>query len=304
MVKLLHFSDVHLTVPTLHWRTRDVLSKKAIGWVNIHWLGRGHRFRHARTVAAAMMADAVEAKHDGLIFTGDATKLAFEPEFEYAAKILRCGDTLLPPGVAIPGNHDYYTKRDVRSGKFERHFGPWLDGLRADESHRYPFARKFGHVWIIALNSSNPRRLNTTASATAGEDQLERLRMLCTKLDAGPRVIATHYPLRNGTGRVERRSHRLIDHRAALAAAAECGVGLWLHGHIHKPFTLPPSEEIPFPLICVGSATQTHRWSHNIYTLDGYGLTMQRRTWNHTAQKFDDAEQQQFTLRPESETGQ
>jgi 3',5'-cyclic AMP phosphodiesterase CpdA len=199
MLRLLHYSDVHLTVPKLGWRPRDVFSKKVMGWVNVKLLGRGHRFRHAATVADAMIAEARDRGHDAVLFSGDATKLAFEPEFAFAAKTLGVSDTTLPPAVAVPGNHDYYTRRDVRLGHFEKNFGPWLEGERIDE-HRYPFARRVGHLWVVCLNSSHPSRLNTSARGTAGKAQLERLVKLCRTLD-GPKILVTHYPLRTARGR-------------------------------------------------------------------------------------------------------
>lgn len=294
MLRFLHYSDVHLTVPKLGWRPRDVFSKKAMGWVNVKLLGRGRRFKHAPTVADAMIAAARDRGHDGVLFSGDATKLAFEPEFAFAAETLGVADSTLPPAVCVPGNHDYYTSRDIRIGHFEKHFGPWLEGERVDE-HRYPFAKRFGHLWVVCLNSSHPSRFNATARGTAGAAQLERLVKLCRTLD-GPKILVTHYPLRTAAGVLERRSHRLVDHAPALAAAREAGVGLWLHGHIHQPFVLPASDAIPFPVVCAGSATQTHKWAHNEYAVSGRDVTMTRRVWNPEEGKFDDAPPVRFEI--------
>lgn len=294
-LRLLHYSDVHLTVPDLGWRPRDVLSKKAVGWVNVRFLGRGRRFKHAAVVADAMIADARKRGHDAVVFSGDATKLAFEPEFAFAAKQLGVGDSSLPPAVAVPGNHDYYTRRDERSGKFERHFAPWLVGERIGDQP-YPFARRVGHVWLVGVNSGHRGRLNATASGRMGDGQLRRLVQLCRTLGPGPRILVTHYPLRNAAGRVEPRAHRLRDHERALAAATEAGIGLWLHGHIHTPFVLLPTAAIPFPVVCAGSATQTHRWAHNEYVIDGTILTMTRRVWHPDAGAFREEPPVRFDL--------
>jgi 3',5'-cyclic AMP phosphodiesterase CpdA len=295
-LRFLHYSDVHLTVPALGWRPRDVLSKKAVGWVNVKLLGRGFRFKHAQTVADAMIAAARRRGHDAILFSGDATKLAFEPEFAFAAERLGVGASDLPPTVTIPGNHDNYTRRDVRAGKFERHFAPWLEGERIDD-HLYPFARRVGHVWLVCVNSSQPQGLNTAASGAIGRPQLHRLIALCATLGPGPRILVTHYPLRDVRRRVERRSHRLLDHKLALEVAKEVGVGLWVHGHIHHPFVHAPGPDLPFPVICAGSATQTNRWAHNEYVIDGTDLTMTRRTWNPDEGAFRETETHAFPLR-------
>ena len=296
MLRLLHFSDVHLSAAAFGWRTRDTFSKRLVGYTNLKLFGRAKRFRHTTAVVDAMIADARQRNFDAMLFSGDATMLAFESEFAMAAERLGVTDPALPPAIAVPGNHDYYTRRAASSGFFEKYFDPWQQGQRIDGS-RYPFARKIGHAWIIAVNSSYHPYFNWNASGVVGREQLERLKKLCATLDPGLRILVTHYPLRNAKGRVEIRSHRLLDHTAALAAAIECKISLWLHGHIHTPFVLQPTVEIPFPVICAGSCSQTNRWAHNEYELEGGTLRMQRRVFELETGKFADAERFEFELR-------
>jgi 3',5'-cyclic AMP phosphodiesterase CpdA len=232
-VRLAHFSDVHLTAKPLGFRPRDMMSKRFTGWLNVRMLGRGRSFRHAPAAVAALIRAIKERRPDVLIFSGDATGLGFESEFVAASHALGVRDEEMPPGVAVPGNHDYYTRRGVRDQLFEQYFAPWQTGRRADPEHLYPFARKIGDVWLVCTNSSRPNRWNWDASGDFGSAQLERVRKLCSELDPGPRVLVTHYPLRTATGQVEPRIHRLRDHEAALQTAVECGIDLWLHGHIH-----------------------------------------------------------------------
>ena len=82
----------------------------------------------------------------------------------------------------------------------------------------------------------------------------------------------------------------------ARDAAAACGVGLWLHGHIHQPFVLPVSAGIPFPVVCAGSATQTHKWAHNEYVVAGRRVTMTRRVWNPNEGTFDESPPVKFEI--------
>ena len=83
----------------------------------------------------------------------------------------------------------------------------------------------------------------------------------------------------------------------AIAVANECGISLWLHGHIHNGFILEPSATIPFPIICSGSATQTDRWSYNEYAIDGWTLNVLKRTYNPKAEQFEDGERRMIQLR-------
>ena len=288
-VRLAHFSDVHLSGHRFGWTRRDVLSKKATGWLNVKLLGRGRRFRHAPTVAEALVHEFRTRQFDQLVFSGDATKLAFESEFAAAASRLHVGHPDLPPGIAVPGNHDYYTTQSYLAGYFEKHFAPWQHGERVGEEP-YPFARKVGPVWLIAVNSSTPNFWHWDASGAVGEDQLARLRDLGRTLGPGLRVLVTHYPLRAAHGKLEPRPHRLRDHGPVLEAAKEIGVSLWLHGHIHHGFVLRPSAGIPFPVICAGSTTQSKHWTYNDYTITGTKLTAVRRRYDQLAHQFRDGE--------------
>jgi 3',5'-cyclic AMP phosphodiesterase CpdA len=287
-IRLAHFSDIHLTSKPLGWRPRDWFSKRVSGWVNVRLLGRGRRFKRAPAVVAAMMRAIRERKPDALVFTGDATGLGFESEFLVASKALGVGDETLPPAVAVPGNHDYYTRRAVRGGLFEAYFGPWQVGLRVDDQP-YPFARRVGDVWLICANSSTVNRWNWDASGAIGPDQLRRLRLLCAALTPGLRVLVTHYPVRTARGLVEPRVHRLRDHAAALDVASECGIGLWLHGHIHRGFVLKPSAALPFPVVCAGSSAQNNRWTYNEYSIEGTKLEGLHRVYDPDHDQFRDA---------------
>src|SRR5205823_4279813 len=107
-VRLAHFSDVHITAQPLGWKRADWLSKRFHGYVHFSWLGRRRRFRNADEVAAALAAELRQRRPDRVVFSGDATALGFESEFARAAALLGVsGDDRLP-GLAVPGNHDYY----------------------------------------------------------------------------------------------------------------------------------------------------------------------------------------------------
>ena len=288
-VRLVHFSDAHLTAKRLGWRRRDFATKRLTGWFNVKVLGRGRRFQHAPATVAALLRSVRDRRPDALVFTGDATKLAFAAEFATAGSQLGVEDSSMPPGVAVPGNHDYYTTEAAAAGQFERTFAPWQVGVRADDAP-YPFARKVGPVWLIAVNSATPNRFHLDASGEVGAAQLDRLKRLCDRLDAGVRVVVTHYPLRTETGTLEKRMRVLRDHEAAAKAATACGVSLWLHGHIHRPFVRGATADVPFPMICAGSCTQTGRWSYHEYALTGRHLLGVRRTYAPADDSFHESD--------------
>lgn len=296
VVRLAHFSDVHLTSPALGWRVRDLFGKRATGWVNVQVLGRGHRFRYANRVVEALLREFHERPYDHLVFSGDATTMAFESEMAEAAHRLGVWDATLPPCIAVPGNHDLYTYGAVRKRAFEFAFSAWQQGERVDPDHTYPFARKVGHVWLIAVNSARANFWPWDATGKVGAAQLERLRKLCHSLGPGPRVVVSHYPILTRLRKPEARWHRLKDWKHARDAAAECGVTLWLHGHKHGWYVLPAGEHQPFHSVNVGSSAQTNLWGYHEYRIDGLRLQGLRRAYRLDADRFEDQEAFDLTL--------
>jgi 3',5'-cyclic AMP phosphodiesterase CpdA len=287
-VRLAHFSDVHLTAEKLGWRVRDLFGKRASGWVNVAVLGRGRRFRRANEVVAALLREFHDRPIDQIVFSGDATTMAFENEMAEAARRLGIGDPSLPPGIAVPGNHDLYTYGALRRRVFEEAFSDWQKGERVDASHIYPFARKVGHVWLVALNSAKPNLFPWDATGKVGAAQLHRFKQLAGRLDAGPRIVVSHYPLLTRGRKPEARWHRLTDWKRVRSAAAACGINLWLHGHKHAWYVLPAGRDQPFASIDVGSSAQMRLWGYHEYSIDGWKLTGLRRTYNPVSKRFED----------------
>src|SRR5947209_1324719 len=285
-VRLAHFSDVHVSTRPLGWALRDLRSKRVSGWFNLKALGRGRRFRHAAVVVRALVAELRERRSDHLVFSGDATALGFTRELTHAAKVLHVAGGL-PPGIAVPGNHDYYTHSAVRTGTFEREFAPWQAGERVGD-HVYPFAQRVGHVWLIGVNSCTANARFWDASGEVGAAQLERLRELFGRLGPGPRVLVTHYPVCKADGPREVRWHGLRDLDEVMAVAVAGGVSLWLHGHRHLPYFVDRSKATPVPVICAGSATQTGIGGYGEYVIEGTRLRALRRIYSAVEEGFRD----------------
>jgi 3',5'-cyclic AMP phosphodiesterase CpdA len=287
MVRLAHLSDVHITSAKLEWTLRDWLNKRYAAWFNFRWLGRRHRFRHADTVLARLMDDLTRQRPDHIVFSGDATALGFEAEFHRAAQIMHVDDPERPPGLAVPGNHDYCTVQAAASGLFERYFGSWQTGTRLD-GHLYPFAQRVGHVTLVAVNSCTGNRLAWDAGGSVGPAQLLRLKQLLTSLEPGPRILVTHYPICLESGKRENLVHGLRDLTDLVEVAHQGGIGLWLHGHRHHAYHFQEPPLAPFPVICTGSATQNRLWSYGEYTIDGLACRARRRVYDPQKDAFVD----------------
>jgi 3',5'-cyclic AMP phosphodiesterase CpdA len=294
-VRLTHFSDIHITAKPLGWRQHDWFDKRLLGWMNYQWLGRKYRFRDADETLACLVRDMRDWQPDRLIFSGDATALGFESEFARAAAILGIADPGGPPGLAVPGNHDYYTKGVAASGLFERFFAPWQTGERVDGAI-YPFAQRAGSVWLIAVNTATANRWGWDASGAVDQAQLERLRQLLTQLAPGPRILVTHYPVCLGSGLPERRSHGLRNLDQVVRVAAAGGVCLWLHGHRHGPYHVSCTDLAPFPVICAGSSTQHGYQTYSRYTIRDCRFQAVTRVLVSTEDGFRDGESFELQL--------
>jgi len=254
--------------------------------MNLRFGGRGKRFRQTEAVLTTLRSELHQRGFDRVIFTGDATALGFEEESARAATLLGLDAEILP-GLAVPGNHDYCTVYAATTGHFERHFAPWLTGERVDNA-LYPFAQRVGPAWLIAVNSATPNWWPSDASGRVGEDQLCRLETLLQRLEGGPRVLVTHYPVRVSSGDPETPSHALRDLDDLLAVSRAGGVSLWLHGHRHNSYYHPATDDVPFPVLCAGSATQHRLWSYGDYTLAGDRLQVVIRAYDEVRGGFVD----------------
>jgi len=264
-------------------------------WLNLRVLGRARHFRHTDHILAALRTELKERSFDRAIFSGDATAMGFEEELRKAAALLGLGSEEELPGLAVPGNHDYCTYAARWSGHFERYFAPWQVGERVGDAI-YPFAQRVGPAWLVAVNSATANRWAWDASGAVGADQLGRLEKLLDRLEGGPRILVTHYPIRIANGKPERAGHGLRDLNDVVAVAQRGGVALWLHGHRHEAYHHHPSDQAPFPVICAGSATQTGLWSYSAYTLTGQRLLAVQRIYDEARECFRDGRRFELDL--------
>jgi 3',5'-cyclic AMP phosphodiesterase CpdA len=270
-MRVLHFTDVHLTVPPSQVPWRDWLGKRLLGEVN-YLLRRRPYFADAVKKVAALI-EFVQAKDVELVLsTGDHTLLGTEAEYQLAQR------ALLPlvqghrQFVHLPGNHDLYLSDTVKERRFERYFG---DTLRSDYPEyqvdgSWPLVRLMGtRVAVVAVNSARPNPAPWRASGSISDSQLGALQGILREPRLVGRfvfVLVHHAPLR-ADGSADRASHGLVNAAQFLKICAQLERGAILHGHIHHCYRLERTGARP-AIFNAGSTTHAGREGMWLFELD------------------------------------
>ncbi len=262
MIRVLHFSDVHVDLPlsSLPWTTW--LGKRALGGAN-HALRRRKYFVDAVDKLAALAEFAQEQAIDLALCTGDYTILGTAPELDLAARAVE-PLTRRPLGFAtVPGNHDVYLGDSVREQRFEKHFAKWMRSDRPElaTDGLFPFVRLFGEdLAVVGVSSARPNPEPWRSSGRVPDAQLGGLSRVLADPAIRERfvIVMTHYAPRLWNGRPDSMTHGLENADALLAAIAELPRGCLIHGHVHRRFALREPGVRPM-LLGAGSTTQAGR---------------------------------------------
>ena len=267
MYRLAHLSDPHVP-PDGSPRRRELLSKRAIGWIN--WTRNRHQI-HRRDVLDALTGDIARQHPDHIAVTGDLAIVSTPAEWQSCRVWLQ---ELGPPDHVslVPGNHDAYTRRAIPGTALA-----WREYMAGDpdtDGHKgFPYLRRRGPLAIVGCSSA----ISTApfmATGRIGHEQIGRLRPLLKALgDEGLfRVVLVHHtPVRTSGDRYS----RMTDARAFRRLLAETGAERVLHGHEHRT-TLHWIEGArePVPIIGVPSASALAHGSrpaaqYNLYEITG-----------------------------------
>jgi 3',5'-cyclic AMP phosphodiesterase CpdA len=242
-MRVLHLSDVHVTVPVAAMPWREMLNKRLIGAANYR-LRRRHQFAAAESKLAQLAELAAREGVELVICTGDYTALGTEPELAAARRAIDGLSRAKFGYLTVPGNHDIYMPDVLRDGRFERYFGEFLrsDALPGTGSDGvWPLARLLGDdVAVVAVNSARPNPQVWRSSGRIPERQLEALTTILAQPQIASRFVfvITHYAPRRPDGSADTWTHGLENADAFLAACSGVRRGAILHGHIHHRFHL------------------------------------------------------------------
>ena len=276
-MRVLHISDVHVTVslPELPWR--EMVNKRLLGALN-YKVRRHRQFQHAAAKLAALAEFARRENVELVICTGDYTALGTEPEFVAARAAISGLAEAVGGYVTVPGNHDIYLQDAVAARRFERHFDAFLHSdavADAAVDGPWPLVRLIGDdVAVVAVNSARPNPQVWRSSGRIPELQLRALARLLASPELTRRFVfvITHYAPRRPDGTPDHFTHGLENADAFLDACRALQRGAILHGHLHHRFRLA-LPQLGAEIFGAGSSTCEHREGLWLFDVTRGGLT-------------------------------
>ena len=251
MLKIIHFSDIHLSAPL--GSPSAFFDKRFIGYLNGAVIRR-HAYRQERLEKAIPMI--LNEKPDVIVFTGDATTCSQPGEFEKALNILKPLIDSKIPILFTPGNHDCYVKNKKCTDAL-REFRLALTG-----SEKAPDKFETPECTFLIFHSAVPTSPVLSCGYFSGES-LEFLKNECAK-KTKPIIALTHFPVVKVEKGISGARRKLYGAESVREFVDSGDIDLVLCGHIHKPY-----EILDFTgrgEICAGSLTKKGIFRKIIYS--------------------------------------
>lgn len=263
-MRIAHLSDFHFT--KLTWNPFSLFPKRWLAQLN--WVfNRDKEFSPSQVDPLPDLFQKLGV--DLVLLGGDFTTTALPQEFERAFTF---ASKLRLPWIAIPGNHDNYTKESFAAKRYYRYF--------PDEelSTHGVKAEKIGpNWWVVALDSSFPGSLTSSRGKFSSEREAH-LRALLRKLPSHDFLLLfNHYPFFQNDG-----PHKILERGEVLEQIVreDPRIRLYLHGHTHRN-TLADLQPSGYPIVLdSGSCTQGPQGSWNLIDLQEAGCTVSTYRWN------------------------
>lgn len=275
-MRIAHISDFHFT--KLTWNPLRLLSKRLLG--NLNWVFK--RRNHFSEKQLQPLPELLEELNvDLLLLGGDFSTTALAEEFEKAKRYI---GQFKQPWIAIPGNHDRYTRLSCRNKHFYRYFS----NPRKEISYPVEFFNLKEHRvethkikegwWVVALDTA----LATNPYSSEGlltekqEAYLEEALHLIPESDSI--ILFNHFPFFQN----DKPRHNLIrgDHLQELLKRHP-RIRLYLHGHTHR-HTVADLQVSSLPIVLdSGSCAQGRKGAWNLIDLDPHGCTISTYRWDH-----------------------
>jgi 3',5'-cyclic AMP phosphodiesterase CpdA len=293
-IKIAHISDLHFSFLT--WNPLQFFSKRWIGNFNL-FTTRKRAFDHRQLETLPSLFSSFDVSN--VVISGDLSSTSLRREFSHASlwtqKLERGGCSV----VALPGNHDHYTRSAYKKKAFYRFFPSELSpndplGLHFNLSTHKVSSRFLGQGWwLVALDTACATSLISAQGYFSPECEYN-LQLLLEAIPSQDRVILTnHFPLfeHEASRKTLIRSQALRDLLRSFPK-----VKMYLHGHTHR-HCVADLRESGFPIVIdSGSAAQSVRGSWNLLEIAQNTCKLRVFSWNKEGREWKENEHQTFTF--------
>ena len=249
-MRIAHISDLHFAKASLS--PMQFFSKRWLGNLNLLFC-RQKEFNQEQLAQLVELFKSL--KVDLVLISGDLTTTSQAQEFRLAVEFV---DTLTKQGIqviAIPGNHDQYTKSAYKKRLFYQFFPSKFTTSQFDLNAHGLAVKELPNGWfLIALDTAIATSL-ISSRGYFSPDLEERLELTLANLPADrPILLANHFPFfdPDGPRKALGRSSALRDLIARYPA-----IKLYLHGHTHR-HTVADLRPSGLPIV-LDSGSTAHR---------------------------------------------
>ena len=282
-LRILHFSDIHVSALVRHMHWKKWFSKRAVGAINL-LRGRAAYFDEVEEKMVAMARFKEANDIDIVINTGDYTALGLEHELAIARELM---DPMMHPPqnyLTVPGNHDIYVHEGNSHYRFSGQFCSVLQNDLPEycAGGHYPLVRLIGEeVAVIALNSAKPNPYFWRSDGHIPTIQLDAFEKLLQdeRIKGRFLFVITHYAPRLANGMPDRRLHGLHNADDFLKRCSVIEKGAILFGHVHRTYRVD-IPEVKIPLFCAGSATMEGHEGAWMYEVEGEEIKEMQLYWD------------------------
>lgn len=258
-MRFLHLSDVHVTQDYFRQPFRKLGWRRAMALFELSVGGRAKRYQTSKETIAKIVSERTRHGADHVILSGDLTAYATEWEFQNAREALAELVDDRQKITIIPGNHDVYTPGAYNTRRFEKYFGHLLESDLPEYARdgAFPFVRLLGdEVAVVGLMSARVPPVPGLSFGVVGRKQLGALRDLIQdeRLKNRAILVVVHHAPVAPSGRKDRLFHGLLDADLLFKLLPGPRFAV-LHGHIHKRYHHPATDQRPHTF-GAGSSTE------------------------------------------------
>ena len=272
-MRIAHISDLHFA--QIDYGVGQFFSKAWLGNLNL-LIRRYKTFCNLRPFLLIP-----ELKKRGIemcLITGDFTSTGSRAEYEMGRKFVKELDQAKIRWMAIPGNHDMYTKKNEKEKTFYSIFpNRYGESAFSLDKNRCTAAPLTDGWWVLALDTTLATSLISSEGLFSEALENELPKILSTIPENQKILMMNHFPFFQ-----HEQKRRLMRRGKALQHFLEHNprVQLYLHGHTHR-LCLADLRPSQLPIILdSGSAAHHHLSSWNMIDLNQERCDIEVFHWN------------------------